>query len=249
MKQILIMVVAALAGGAGGAYLIHPSDEAIETDSLAVGMVDELRAQVELLEVQNRSLLARVDSLEHGPRLSDGPARQDATVALTNPQADIAELRDLVEEALKNPASPTAPILREQVSNVVKELREQEEAEREAQRKKDREEAAERRVSDMAKELGLNAYQTEVLRKSMADAEAAMMALRDNRDGTGGDFRETMDKVREDTKSALGAVFTPEQMSTFEEKYSNGRFLFGGGRGGGFGGGGRGGFGGGRGGG
>ena len=232
MKQIIITLVAALAGGAGGALLVTSGGDSTSPPPVEDPEIGALRAQVDSLEIENRALETRIDRLERSP-VASAPQREDAEIASAEPLVTEQELRELIDR-VNNADSAQLPVdFRDNVAAVIEELEEQERKEREERREQERQEAMERRVQEMATELGLTPYQTDVLRGALEEGAEALMAMRDEMGGGRFDgFREAMDEIRESTQATLATVFTPEQLTKYEEEYGSSRSLFGWGRGG-----------------
>jgi hypothetical protein len=130
--------------------------------------------------------------------------------------------------ALVDPNAPLPAGLRETVSDVLTDIRADEERERREQAEEARRTLLEERLGVLAKDLGLAAYQTDELR-TLATRQMERMSevFEDSR--SGGDFttaRDTMRALRDEAQADLARILTPEQLQRFEDERM-GRGLFG----------------------
>lgn len=237
-NQIVFTVLAALIGGAIGAVLTQAGQASGTTaDGDQVLEIAALEDRLTDLAEQNELLLQRLKSIEERPVLST-PVRTDvAPVTEADPRTE--ELAAMMEE-LKSSSSPTLTAnFRSEVGNVLKDIRAQEERERDERREKAQEERAERNLAKLAEELNLDPYQTNKMREALTKQNDLMQLARESMREAGDweGMRDAMGNIREETTQMLGTFLTPAQLEQYgESRYSN-PFGGRGGRGGGDGGG------------
>lgn len=244
--MILVSALVGLVGGATSTFLMSPGDVSSH-DFGSSAELETLKATLARLEKDNKTLTDRMSMLEDRP-VVETATRVDAS------KADVAtavppELEQLVA-SLRDPQQKLPENFREEISQVIADVKAAEDKKREEERKQRDQERFDQRMEEIAKELKLNAFQSEQMKKILTDEQAKRDEMRSKmRDNTSGppDFeqmRTTWETLKTETTNELSKFLTNEQLTTYNEKYSN---PFGGGRGGrgGFGGGNRGGGGGG----
>ena len=247
MSQALIAAVAAgaLAGG-GVVAAVHmlsaPEPQvAGETQAATPGAQGDLALQVQQLVEEQRGLVARLEMLEARPAAS-APAR--AAIAdpnLTLSDAEIDELRELIEAsaALQRTDAPVDLNSLETVRSAMEVVEAEREAERDAERAARMEERRAEMVAELAEQLGLDDFQTEQLGRLYSERDAEFAAVReqmfelDDRDLV----RDMFTEVRERYDEQMQNLFTDAQYEQYQELGNNRRGGFGGGGFGGFGGG------------
>lgn len=246
--QIIISVLTALGAGAVGAVVVGggSSSDGTPSSGSMIAKVDELQTGIDQLRAENARLLERLIGIENRPAAL-APVRVDADQPTSAEVAAIQQDLTSLAAAMRDPNEALPQNFRLQISNVLDDIRAQEEKEKELARKQRDEERKEERFQEMVTALNLNAYQAEQLRGTLDVAMKAMESARDTmmetRDFEG--MRTAMEGVRDAAKLDLSRYMTAEQIQTMDDKYLSGRgSIIGGGRGG-FGGGGRGGRGGG----
>lgn len=223
MKQTLAIIPLALLAGAVSAALtsvfLAPDpvehQEAIAPDTGLVALETKLD---DLLE-QNRNLLERVEFLEARPAVVAETPRE-AVEPETDPETEALEkdIRTLVA-AMRNPQAPLPPNLRNGVTEALKEIRAEEDRERDERRTAARVERMEGYLTRMSDELGLAPYQTDELRTLFTDMDTKRNELiqtaRDARDFNG--VREAMRDMRTESEEGLARILTPAQKQQYEE--------------------------------
>jgi hypothetical protein len=239
-QQMILTLVAGLVGGALGAALLGtvlsaPSSE--PTGTVGLALVEE---RLDDLARQNEQLREQIGRIEDRP-LMTAPVRTDVEPeALPSPEEDriVEMLEDLQRSNGKTESLPENFKL--QVSSALEQIRAEEEAKREKQREEARLERRERQLQQLAEKLGMDAYQTNEMRVTLAKQEEAMQkareTIRDSGDWTS--MRDTMRTVREETIRSVSLFLTPTQVAQFEESANDFGFRGGdragrGGRGGG----------------
>lgn len=255
MSQALIAAVAAgaLAGG-GVVATVHmlsaPEPRvAMEAQAAAPGAQGDLALQVQQLVEEQRGLVARLEMLEARPAVSATVRSAIADPNVTLSDAEVDELRELIEisAAVKGSETPVDLGSLETVRSAMEVIEAEREAERDAERAARMEERRAEMVAELAEQLGLDDFQTEQLGRLYSERDAEFAAVReqmfelDDRDLV----RDMFTEVRERYDEQMKNLFTDAQYQQYEELGNNRRGGFGGGFGPGFGGG----FGGGRGGG
>lgn len=223
MKSLMILsAAAALAGGALGGYVVSSTSSAQANDDASTSVaVSDLQKKCDDLRQQNEVLTSRIAALENRP-VVDAPA--PAAVERSQAPSDIApELRDLVA-SLRDPAAPLPDSLRAEITSVYSDIKAKEKKAQEDERKKRDQERLEQRLTDIAKDLNLNTYQTNELRKTLTALDAKRDEFREKmQSGEFEDMRATFDALRAETKTEMSRYLTNEQIAAYEDKYSFGR--------------------------
>jgi hypothetical protein len=242
MSQALIAAVAAgaLAGG-GVVAAVHmlsaPEPQvAVESQAAAPGAQGDLALQVQQLVEEQRGLVARLEMLEARPAAS-APARSAiADPNLTLSDAEVDELRELIEAsaALRQSETPVDLESLDTVRSAMEVIEAEREAERDAERAARMEERRAEMVAELAEQLGLDDFQTEQLGRLYSERDAEFAAVReqmfelDDRDLV----RDMFTEVRERYDEQMKNLFTDAQYEQYEELGNNRRGGFGGGFGG-----------------
>lgn len=243
--MILVSALVGLVGGATSTFLINPGDVASH-DFGSSAELETLKATLARLEKDNKTLTDRISMLEDRP-VVESTTRVDASKADAS-TAVPPEIEQLVA-SLRDPQQKLPENFREEITQVIADVKAAEDKKREEERKQRDQERFDQRLQEIAKELKLNAFQADQLKKVLTDEQAKRDEMRSKmRDNASPpDFeqmRTTWETLKTETTNELSKFLTNEQLTTYNDKYSN---PFGGGRGGrgGFGGGNRGGGGGG----
>ncbi len=215
--QILVTILAALAAALGAGYagaLLAGSGSAPEEVAAGAGGLESLSARLNELETLNQRLQDRIALLEQQP-VVEAPARAVSDPPLEKTSEEVKQLI----ESLKTPEAPLPENFRQEIGEVVQEIKDKEEQERQAEREKQRQERFEERLTRLVEELQLNPYQTEEMRKALTDAEKKLEALWDDREGAAsrGDMRDKMSALRQETETALSRFLTPDQLQKYNE--------------------------------
>jgi DNA repair exonuclease SbcCD ATPase subunit len=115
------------------------------------------------------------------------------------------------------------------VGQALKEIRDEEDRQREIRRAEERSARIEERLTQLQEELGLTSYQTGEMRVALTTLEEKRDALRQSIDAAGGDRREMFEGFRtvyEETSAQLQTILTPEQFELYQQS-DRGRFGFG----------------------
>lgn len=226
---ILLSLVTLGLGAAGGTLLSSPtatpgSLSADASDWRAAQ--DVLQTQIQQLRRQNDDLLAAVRQLQAAPprEPSEVPAE-----ALEVPEA-AAPIRALVSEPER--AAPAATgdwAIRDQVRSVVEEIRALEEEEEEERRAEKLARFFEKNLARAAEELGLNAYQTGEFEKALVAEHEAIQSIKDRYSGSEDDDGRRLETVaaRDQSKGLLATFMNAEQLDQYDERYGNGKALYG----------------------
>lgn len=243
--QIIITVLSALGAGAVGAVVAggNGTSDATPASGSVIAQVGEMQSSIDSLRAENARLLERLNSLENRPA-AIAPTRVDAEAPTSAEVAAIQEDLSALAAAMRDPNETLPQNFRLQISNVLEDIRDQEEKDKQEAREKRDAERKEEKFQEIVAELNLNAYQANQLRTTVDSATEQMKAAREllmeSRDWDG--MRGAMDEMKESVRTDLSRYLTPEQVSTMDDKYMSGRgSILGGGRGGFGGGGGRGG--------
>jgi predicted nucleic acid-binding Zn-ribbon protein len=146
----------------------------------------------------------------------------EATMASTQEAAQVAAL-------LGDGGGELPPAFVASVGQALKEIRDEEERQREIRRAEERAARIEERVTELQDELGLTSYQTGEMRVALTTLEEKRDALRQSIEAAGGDRREMFDGFRtvyEETSAELKTILTPEQFELYQQS-DRGRFGFG----------------------
>ena len=232
--QVIVCVVAALAAGVLGAVVVSPGEGPAATGSTELV---ELRAQIDDLDRANAALLNRLETLEGRP----------AIVAMPTETVDASPLREVEAASEKVAATDSgfdAAAFQAQVNAALTAIRAEEDRVKEEEREKRNKERFDEQLEKLAKELGLNAYQTielsTAIDRQKERLETARDAMRDSGDWDG--MRTAMGEIRDQLTQEIGNFMTQEQVDKFGENSRSLMRGFGGDRGRGGGGGGRRGF-------
>lgn len=246
MNPSSVLLAAIASGGLAGAligFLVASQTGSESTASIPVEVntTGDTDTQLAMLRQQLGDMESRLSSVELRSTVTTARAPQTA------PVEGLDEIRELLA-ALQEPNAPAPPQLRSMVDRALNDREAAEEAEEQARREEQRLERIDRRVTDLASELGMDATQS----KSMKDALYAYETGRDemfrsfrnpgsinmDRDT----IRSTMEEQRNSLNTQVQTFLTPVQYEGFLEEYSSrswggrdgGRGGGGGGRGGGF---------------
>jgi len=110
------------------------------------------------------------------------------------------------------------------VGQALKEIRDEEDRQREIKRAEERQARVEERVGELQEELGLSSYQTGELRVALTGLEEKREALRQQIDDGGGDRREMFEGFRtlyEETNAQLQTILSPEQFDQYQQSDRN----------------------------
>lgn len=230
MKQQLILTLACgLLGGAVGAAIMGSIQSAPESEQSNVAGIALLGERLDELAEQNKQLRDQVVRLEDRPMIS-APVRTDVKAEeLPSPEEErLAEmLEELQQSNSKGPSLPENFKL--QVGSVLEEIRASEEQERDQRREKAREERRERQLQQLAEKLGMDAYQTNEMRTTLAKQDTSMRKAREEirESGDWTSMRTTMHAVRDETIQSISLFLTPTQVTQYQE--TNSDHAFGGG--------------------
>lgn len=232
--------------GAGIAVVsLHP-DDTTGDDIAALNPSSDpgaLHEELQGLRADMASMGERITSLEMKPVA--GIARESASPeALSRDEDFEADLRKLVASMGNPEALPPAGFV-DSVSMALETIREREQAAEDAQRAEREAQRLEERLDEMQEKLGLDPNQKNGMRKIMQDESAlrSELFLNARESGDFGKIREDMRTLRDQTKTSLSTLLSPDQMEQYESMNDGrGNRGFGGFTGGGGGRGGRGGF-------
>ncbi|MBC8371407.1 MAG: hypothetical protein H8E25_15500 [Planctomycetes bacterium] len=127
---------------------------------------------------------------------------------------------------------PNGQAFEGQINAIIEQREAQQDFEREQQRDERQAEALTRRVDRLAEELGLTALQAEQYSEiSKGTSEKRSQLFSDLREGLieREEIRNEMQTLRDDEYSQLEGVFTPEQLTQYQESNDSSRGGFGGG--------------------
>jgi DNA repair exonuclease SbcCD ATPase subunit len=112
------------------------------------------------------------------------------------------------------------------VGQALKEIRDEEDRQREVKRSEERSARIEQRLTELQEELGLSGYQVTEMRGALTTLEEKRDALRQSLYASGGDRREMFEAFRtlyEETSAQLQTILTPEQFAQYQQS-DRGRF-------------------------
>ncbi len=227
--QSLITIGAALVAGAAGGVVVSGSSGGGDVPTTILDLHD-LRAELEELQSQNREMQSRIDMLEMLPDVSSVAPAARTSVA---EEESLAEKERMLDELLgrmsqADDGATVPPNLTDQVKQVYADIRREEEEAREKEREQRRKDAFDDRINRYAKELGLNAYQTnqmhETLTKEALAFETAREKIREAGDFSG--MRDAMATIRTTTRDSLGTFLSHEQMQKYDEMSGGDRAFF-----------------------
>jgi len=234
-NALLIAIIAGALSGALSGLVVGTlmSDSASEPaptlapieDSAWVDPLEELREEA-------RELRNRIGMLESRPQAA--PERQVADeVAIVEAEVLREELEQLVG-ALRDNDAQLPDSLKAGVTNAVRDLRAEEERERDERRRTAVEQRIEDDLAELTSKLGLDNTQVAQVRTVMQKSEqartAAFTAAREQ--GDFGGMREKMRSLRQESNDELQKVLTPVQFTQYEEWREGERDRDRGGRGG-----------------
>ncbi len=228
-QQLLITAaIAAAAGSVGAAVttlaLCDAPAQAPAASIAPTGAGDAaLRAQLDELRTENRDLVFRVTALETRPAPSESREAVAAPV-------EVARASAAATEPLTAAAVPPTQ-LHGAVEDALRTIREQEDRDRDERRRQAELERLDRRLEDLAEQLGLAPYQTNDMRTILLaeDEQRDAMFAQARESGDFFDVRDTMRELRDQTQAKVAEVLTPAQYEKYQELDRG--WGFGGGRG------------------
>jgi hypothetical protein len=239
-KAILIVsaLLAALVGTAAAlaaslfvqpdaASLASSSEVAVPVERESAVVDPQLVAALDDLKADNAMLRERVTSLETELTfLRD--ARTPISAGATALEADGGVSDRAVAAALAGSGGELSEVFVANVGQALREIRAEEEREREATRKERQSQRLEENLKALQESLGLSNYQVNEMRGVLVAQDDKRSALFASIQESGGDprsAREGMRAIRDETHAALKTVLTPEQ---FEGYLQSDDFDFGG---------------------
>jgi len=227
--QAIVIAACALTAGVAGALTFSNLETAPASSSDAPAVAEKLTAQLDELTRQTQKLNSRIDRLESKVAMA-AAMNADAIEADVAAGADDEPIRAAVV-ASEQDTEPDVIVLKDQVSTALKEIREQEEKERDEERAERRAERFEQQLAELAQELNLTPYQTNSLRDTLTEERTKFDTARDEaRDaGDWGAMRDSMTKIREETKTALAGYLYQDQIDKYDEIQTSRFGFFGGG--------------------
>lgn len=238
-NPILSMTLVGFVAGAAGAMLstLIAGPATSEGDPIVLDdNAGDIERRFDSLQRENEALSRRLLDLEQAsPRLA--AERSAAPLEMTDDERAADEQLRAVVSALTNPDTPMPQEWRDSVNLALKDIRAEEDAERDEQRRIRAEDRMDERMVELSQKLGLDTYQSGQMRQILTEESLARdemrTAIRESGDWTSA--RDMWTGLREKTNESLSLVLTPQQVEAYQADQSTrwGRFGGGGNTGGG----------------
>lgn len=242
--MIAIVALAAGAVASVGTVALTQSDQpaGISEGAPTAQAVDALRREVTRLSESQDAMQRQVQTLELQLTASGGDASSDGVEPLAASHQELAALRDQVATLTAQVGGDSGdPVIIDTVSAALDQIREQEEADRKAERETAQADRRAERLEELTKELGLDTYQAGRLGEEMLAYDTRRDEIMDAARASGdfGGLRDAFSAMYSEVGESLGNYLTPSQLESLDAM-GGPRALSGGMRwgGGGFGGGG-----------
>jgi hypothetical protein len=238
-NPIISTILVGLVAGAAGAMLSTLIAEPATSEGDPIVLDDsagDLERRFDSLQRENEALSRRVFDLEKAPQ-SSVAERSAAPLEMTDEERAADEQLRAVVAALTNPDTPMPQEWRDSVNLALMDIRADEDAERDEQRRIRAEDRMDERIVELSQKLGLNTYQSGQMRQILTEESLARdemrSAIRESGDWTSA--RDMWTGLREKTNESLSLVLTPQQVEAYQADQSTrwGRFGGGGNTGGG----------------
>ncbi|MFT4541523.1 MAG: hypothetical protein ACI835_003984 [Planctomycetota bacterium] len=225
-SQVMFVLLVAILANLLLTTLLHSNKgNSAPTQALVASPNQALRASSDdahlLAQYSNRieELEMRLAVLEQHPSVQSTADR----VAI--PSAETVEAEAEIKTflaALKSSGDELPDQLKTSVQVALEKLEEDRRLEREEERRIEREERLDKRVSEMRDELGLDATQEQGVRDIFAAESQRWIELKAG-DDRGKMNRDEARQVKDDTRDAVQALLTPQQLETWQSSRGDGR--------------------------
>lgn len=235
ISTILVGLVAGVAGAMLSTLIAEPATS--EGDPIVLDdNAGDLERRFDSLQRENEALSRRLLDLEQAPpRLAT--ERSVAPLEMTDEERAADEQLRAVVAALTNPDAPMPQEWRDSVNLALKDIRAEEDADRDEQRRIRAEDRMEERMVELSQKLGLDTYQSGQMRQILTEESLARDEMRTaiRESGDWASARDQWTGLREKTNESLSLVLTPQQVEAYQADQSTrwGRFGGGGNTGGG----------------
>ncbi|MED6335645.1 MAG: hypothetical protein VYE81_09610 [Planctomycetota bacterium] len=235
ISTILVGFVAGAAGAMLSTLIVEPATS--EGDPIVLDdNAGDLERRFDSLQRENEALSRRLLDLEQAPpRLA--AERSAAPLEMTDEERAADEQLRAVVAALTNPDAPMPKEWRDSVNLALKDIRAEEDADRDEQRRIRAEDRMEERMVELSQKLGLDTYQSGQMRQILTEESLARDEMRTaiRESGDWASARDQWTGLREKTNESLSRVLTPQQVEAYQADQSTrwGRFGGGGNTGGG----------------